>query len=50
MTIPVPAWLAEMRAAADRDFEANPGSPLPPELAARFRRVLPPPPGEAQAA
>jgi hypothetical protein len=42
--VSAPDRLAEIRVAADADFELNPGSAATPEIARRISRVLPPPP------
>lgn len=46
MSAPVPAWKLRLWDAADEDFERDPGSAPTPEISARLRRVLPPPPGD----
>lgn len=40
--VALPAWLAAIRQGADRAYDANPGAPLRPEIAARIRRIFPP--------
>lgn len=45
-----PDRLAEIRDAADIDFDLNPGTAATPEIARRISRTLPPPPREVQAA
>lgn len=49
MTAPDPAVLAASRA-ADKDYDANPGRPVPPETAADLSRLLPAPRAREDAA